>query len=332
MRRLTPRRACAAALVAACSLTVAPSALATILYASSFEGASLWKVDTVALSATQIWNTAPYGNQPDSLCFDTAGNLLYSAHLPGRIQSVNLAANTDTTVSSPTAAFGHPTDLALDPSTTTVLASDYITPALKRVSLTGGPTTVLATGYYFSGLAYVGNRLFANAGTIYQHGGNQVLELNPVTGTIVGSSAPNPAGVNSVGDLDGLTYDAFTGHLWATDEDASSLVEFDPNTLSFVSHPLPGNVVGGAILPDGLCGDGLGKLWYASRGDFYIYEYDIASGTSTPLVNIYGLDDLAPASGLGSLPFPEPASFSLVAVLAVPFVRRGRSVHGARSI
>ena len=138
---------------------------AATLYASSFEGASLWKVDTVALTATQIWNTGTYGNQPDSLLFDSTGNLIYSAHLPGRIQSVNFGASTDTTISSPTAAFGHPTDLALDPSLTTVLASDYIVPQLKGVSLTGGPTTTLALagGYYYSGLAYIGNRLFANA-------------------------------------------------------------------------------------------------------------------------------------------------------------------------
>lgn len=320
----TSRRACAAVATGASLLALAPAAAhAATLYASSFEGASLWKVDTVALTANPIWSTAPAGNQPDSLLFDTAGNIIYSAHLPGRIQSVNLSALTDTTVSSPTAAFGHPTDLALDPSTTTVLASDYIVPALKRVSLTSGPTTTLATGYYFSGLAYIGNRLFANAGITYQHGGDQLLELNPVTGAVLNASANNPAGVNLIGDLDGLTYDPYTGHLWATDEDAGALVEFNPNTLTSVTHPLPGTPAGFSILPDGLCGDGAGTLWYASRADFYIYQYDIASGTATPLVYIYGLDDLAPASGPGA-PFPEPASLSLLALAATPLLRRRR--------
>jgi hypothetical protein len=118
-----------------------------------------------------------------------------------------------------------------------------------------------------------------------------------------------------------MTYDPFTGHLWSTDEDASALIEINPNTLATVSHPLPGNAAGGAMLPDGICGDGAGKLWYASRGDFNVYEYDITANTSTAIVSIYGLDDLAPVTGLGA--YPEPAAISLVG-LAIPLLRRRR--------
>src|SRR6478672_12620323 len=85
----------------------ATAARATTLYASSFEGASLWKVDTVALTATQIWNTAPVGQQPDSLCFDAAGNILYSAHFPGGgVRRVDFTASSDTAVATWT---GHST-------------------------------------------------------------------------------------------------------------------------------------------------------------------------------------------------------------------------------
>ena len=300
-------------------LLAASAAHAATLYASSFEGASLWKVDTVAQTATQIWNTATFGQQPDSLCFDAAGNILYSAHFPGGgVRRVNFTANTDTAVATWT---GHSTDVALEPSLTSVLCSDYIDNNLRRVNLSGG-ATVLATGHYFSGLAYVGNRLYANAGNTFQHGGDRILELNPTTGAILNQSISNPAGVNTIGDLDGLTYDGFTGHLWATDEDASALIEINPNTLTTVTHPLPTNASGGAMLPDGLCGDSAGRLWYASRGDFNIYEYNITGGTSSIVVNINGLDDLAPASGLGS-PSPEPASMSLLA-LVIPLLRRRR--------
>jgi hypothetical protein len=231
---------------------------------------------------------------------------------------VNFTANTDTAVATWT---GHSTDVALEPSLTSVLCSDYIDPNLRRVSLAGG-ATVLATGHYFSGLAYVGNRLYANAGNTFQHGGDRIVELNPVTGAILNQSISNPAGNSSgIGDLDAMTYDAFTGHLWSTDEDGSALIEINPNTLATVVHPLPGNAVGGPMLPDGICGDGLGKLWYASRGDFNVYQYNITANTSTPIVNIFGLDDLAPASGLGS--FPEPGAISLIA-LVIPLMRRRR--------
>src|SRR5689334_3357082 len=129
----------------------APAAHAATLYASSFEGQSLWRVDTVALTAAPIWSTVGAGQQPDSLCFDPAGNILYSAHFPGGgVRRVNTTANTDTAVAMWT---GHSTDLALEPSLTSVLCSDYIDNNLRRVNLSGG-ATVLATGHYFSGVAY----------------------------------------------------------------------------------------------------------------------------------------------------------------------------------
>jgi hypothetical protein len=296
----------------------ATSVRAATLYASSFEGSSLWKVDTVAQTATQIWSTLPVGQQPDSLCFDAAGNILYSAHYPGGgVRSVNVGASTDTAIATWT---GHSTDLALEPSLTSVLCSDYIAPNLRRVNLSGG-ATILASGQYYSGIAYVGNRLFVNAGNTFQHGGDQVLELSPVTGAVLNQSISNPAGVNTVGDLDGLTYDGFTGHLWATDESAGALIEINPNTLATTVHPLPANALGGGMLPDGLCGDSAGKLWYASRGDFNIYQYNITAATSTMIVNINGLDDLAPVSGLGAM--PEPSTLTLGA-LAIPLLLRRR--------
>ena len=313
------RRLAAGVCAAIVSVSIASAARATTLYASSFEGASLWKVDTVAMTATQIWNTAPVGQQPDSLCFDSAGNILYSAHFPGGgVRSVNLGASTDTVVAT---WAGHSTDVALEPSLTTVLCSDYIDPNLRRVSLSGG-ATVLASGRYFSGLAYVGNRLFANAGNTFQHGGDRILELNPVTGAVLNQSAANPAGVNTIGDLDAMTYDGFTGHLWSTDEDAGALIETNPNTLATTTHFLPANVVGGPMLPDGICGNSAGKLWYASRGDFNVYEYDITAGTSTMIVHINGLDDLAPASGPGS--FPEPSVMAMTLFAAPLLLRRRR--------
>ena len=98
-----------------------------------------------------------------------------------------------------------------------------------------------------------------------------------------------------------------------------------------MSHPLPGTIVGGPLLPDGLCVDGLGKLWYASRADYNIYEYDIATNISTVVVNIYGLDDLAPASGPGP-PFPEPACVSLLCLPLLAIRRRRKTAaQAARS-
>jgi hypothetical protein len=157
--------------------------------------------------------------------------------------------------------------------------------------------------------------------------------MNPVTGAILANQTPSNM-VHSTagyGDLDAMTYDPFTGHLWTTDEDSSSLIEADPNNLAtgFTVHPLPANASGFPLKPDGICGDGLGKLWFASRGDFNVYQYNISSGTTTPIVNIFGLDDLAPVAGLGSNPEPEPAAISFLG-LALPLLH-GRRRRRARA-
>lgn len=301
----------------------ASSAKADILYATSYEGQSLWKIDTTVPSATQIWSTVGAGQQPDSLCFDTLGNILYSAHYPGGgVRRVNFTTNTDTAVAT---WAGHTTDLALEPGGATVLASDYIDNNLRRVNLVTNTATILTTNKYFSGLSYVGTRLFANAGITYQHGGDRIVEINPVTGAILSNQTPSNMVGSAAGydDLDAMTYDPYTGHLWTTDEASSQLIEADPNNLAtgWTIHPLVTAGGGGAFLPDGICGNGTGKLYYASRSDFNVYEYDIASGLSTPIVQIYGLDDLAPATGLGA--FPEPAGMALLAA-AIPLMRRRR--------
>jgi hypothetical protein len=303
------------------------AARAETLYATSYEGQLIYKVDTVLQTASPIWSTAAAGQQPDSLCFDAAGNILYSAHFPGGgVRRVNISASTDTAVAT---WAGHSTDIALEPSLTTVVASDYIDNNLRRVDLVNNTWSVLTPGKYFSGVAYFGNRLFANAGITYQHGGDRIVEINPVTGAILANQTPSNMVGNPVGygDLDAMTYDPFTGHLWTTDEASSMLIEADPNNLAtgWTLHPLVTGAGGGAYLPDGICGNGLGKLWYASRSDFNVYEYDIASGISTPIVYIYGLDDLAPVTGLGS--FPEPTAVALIG-LTVPLLhRRHRAVR-----
>src|SRR3954469_6960583 len=100
MPALTSRLAAIVCAVVAVSLA-ASAARATTLYASSYEGQSLWKVDTVAQTATPVWSTSGAGQQPDSLCFDASGNILCSAHYPGGgVRRVNLGASTDNWVAT----------------------------------------------------------------------------------------------------------------------------------------------------------------------------------------------------------------------------------------
>ncbi|MGA2442644.1 MAG: PEP-CTERM sorting domain-containing protein [Tepidisphaeraceae bacterium] len=281
-------------------------AQAVTIYATSYEGQAIYKCDTVTNTNTLVHSTASAGN-PDSLLFDPAGRIIYSATANGTIHSYNPVGNLDTTL----AFASNPVDLALDPSGTTFLVSDIGSPSLTRIPVAGGAPTLLVNGSYDGGIAYANANLFA----IANH--TEVDQLNPTTGALLNSSIPN-----ALLDLDGMTYDPLTQHLWATDLNNGSLVEFDPAALTYSVHALP-SYFGGSLEPDGIISDGAGTLYFASRKAFSIYSYDIATATITAHNQVFGVDDLAPIIGPGSLEsVPEPASLVSLAVGAALLLRR----------
>jgi streptogramin lyase len=281
-------------------------AKAVTIYATSYEGQAIYKCDTVTNTNTLVYSTASAGN-PDSLIFDPAGRIIYSATPNGTIHSYNPIGNFDTTLAFAT----NPVDLALDPSGTTFLVSDIGSPSIKRIPVAGGVSTVLVNGSYNAGIAYANANLFA----IANH--NEVDQLNPVTGAVLNSSIPS-----ALLDLDGMTYDPLTQHLWATDLNNGSLVEFNPAALTYTVHTLP-TYFGGSLQPDGIISDGAGTIYFASRKAFSIYSYDIATATITAHNQVFGLDDLAPIIGPGSLQsVPEPASLACLTVGAALLLRR----------
>jgi streptogramin lyase len=284
----------------------ASAANAVTIYATSYEGQAIYKCDTVTNTNTLVYSTASAGN-PDSLIFDPAGHIIYSVTTGGTIHSYNPVGNFDTTLGFGTS----PVDLALDPSGTTFLFSDIGSPSITRIPVAGGAPTLLVNGSYNAGIAYANGNLFA----IANH--NEVDQLNPTTGALLNSSIPN-----ALLDLDGMTYDPLTQHLWATDLNNGSLVEFNPAALTYTVHSLP-LYFGGSLDPDGIISDGAGTLYFVSRKAFSIYSYDIATATITAHNQLFGVDDLAPIIGLGSLQsVPEPASLASAALGAALLLRR----------
>jgi streptogramin lyase len=292
-------------LAAAPLLACAPAAQAIIIYATSYEGHAIYKVDTVPATATLFYDTNNFtpSNQPDSLLFDTSGNIIYTGHLLGTVHKLTVPGLVDTQIASPSDGFIHPSDLSLEPSGITVLASDFNNNVLKRVSLTGGGTTIVATlpgGMHYSGSTYATNitgpHLFINAESAT---GDQVLELDPVTGTTLNASVPN---LNL--DLDGLCFDSLTGHLWACSQTSGELVEFAPGSLTYVIHSLP-TLSGNSLLPDGICTDSAGSIFWASRKDFNItWNAPLQAAAGGVLVS-YNVKILIDASFV--LPSEEPA-------------------------
>jgi sugar lactone lactonase YvrE len=300
------------------ALTVAPFATrharATTLYATSVSQSQIDKVDTVTNSVTTV--LAP-PSAPDSIIFDGSGNIIYSGLYTGQVVRYNPMTNTSTPLAS---GFSTPADMVLEPGGNTMLVSDFSAGNIDRINLSTNMVTTLATGLGNpEGLAYDGSRLFANVGA--RAGGptgKEVVELNPVTGAVIATSP----GLNS---LDGLTYDPYSGLLYACALYGNAVLSLDPNNLSNV-HDVTSSL-GTLSSPDGITTDGIGNIFIANTGDQRIYDLNLAANTLTQDTFVRGLDDLAPASGNGSV--PEPSSFALLGLSITAFAaRRRKSIAG----
>jgi sugar lactone lactonase YvrE len=287
---------------------------AETLYATSINTGQIYSVDTVTHTVLPIFNA---GVSLDSLIFDPAGRIVYSELNNGTVAAFNPTTNTTVTLATGLAT---PIDLALEPSNTSVLVSDSTSSRLSRVNLAGGVGGTLLLGGRPDGVIYdAAGDLFVNVSGGFQVNNSQVEEINPTTGAIIHST------VNTGVFLDGLTYDSFTGMLFATDYSNGRIVEINPTTMAFNFLTATGATIS---QPDGITSDGMGNLFLASRGNSEVVEYNIALNTASNVATINGLDDLAPASGLGS-PVPEP---SILFMLSAGLLGLGGVVFGAKRL
>jgi sugar lactone lactonase YvrE len=271
-----------------------------MLFATSISTGQIFRVDTVAHSATPVLNTVAL----DSLIFDPTGRIVYTELSNGIVAAFNPNTNTNVNLAS---GLAQPIDIALEPSLTSVLVSDASSNQLSRVSLAGGVLATLNLGLRPDGITYDSSgNLFVNVSTGFTANNSQVKRIDPTTGATLATTG------NTGLFFDGLTFDSFTGFLYATDYNNGRIVRINPTTMAFtVLTPLGPGIPGGG--PDGITSDGQGNLFLASRANGEVVQYNIATNTASNIVFISGLDDLAPASGLGapSSAAPEPASLLL---------------------
>ena len=276
-------------------------ASATQLYATSISGNEIYQVDTVGNTVTPYLNTV---YAADSVMFDSSQNVIYTRINQGEVRLYNPNSAIDSLIAG---GFTGPADIALEPGGGTMLVSEFYGGRIDRINLTTHVVTTLLTtvGSGPEGLAYDGSRLFANLGVRSTGAQKYVAEIDPVTGAILAQSP-------LLSSLDGLTYDPYSGRLFASSVFGNTVYEFDPNNLNNVQDlslklgSIPG--------PDGITTDGIGNIFVASTGapDGYVYQIDLIGQTLTQKQYVPGLDDLAPASGLGSGTVPEPLTMFAV--------------------
>ncbi|HWY87423.1 MAG TPA: hypothetical protein VNX28_11895 [Gemmataceae bacterium] len=251
------------------------------------------KLEMVDTNTNAISVIANVGGGPDSLIFDASGRIIYTNLTNGSVHAFDPVTNSNTVLATGLGSTGIQ-DLALEPSKTSVVVSDPGGGNIFRVSLAGGSSLLT------SGVGVPRGIVYDASGNLFVADGNDgtIRQLNPVTGATIRS-------IRTGFGIDGLTFDPVTGHLWAANAFGGGLglAEIPTDLSSFTQHT--------SSPADGIESDGQGHIFMADSQatNKRIFEYDIATGTTTALTPVPGIDDLAPIVGLGSA--PEPASLTL---------------------
>jgi hypothetical protein len=319
----------ATAIIVAVLLFISSPLSATILYVSIHTGtingnpySGLVKVDTTTGQITTLPKTAARGPADSLSLFPSGRYIVYDVNLPGRaelrvydLETTNDLLIQDFLTFAPLSSFtqgSEPQDLIIEPGGAAVLVSHYSGNMVTRTELTAPYLTTVVVNDTRSkapeGIAFDGaGNFFMLAGFnsspcgIYKYSYDSTTHAATYVTSNVGFD--NGGGVYAC-SLDGLTWDTYTGQLYATSAFSGVLWRIDPVTLQATqigTLPHVGSAVGG---PDGVVSDGRGKLYIASRGGTitsggtnYIaqaWTFNLATNLFASVADVSGIDDLSP--------------------------------------
>jgi len=265
-------------------LCISPRSWSQSLYATSETKQELVEVNISTGVVSVLYNV---GSNPDSLIVDSLGGILYTVQKAGTVDRFDPSTGLNSVIAS---GFSYPRDLVLDPGGATLLVSNYNRGEIDRVNLATGAVTPLLKGQHtVDGMAYdAQGDLFAN---VNHH--TQIVQIDPNSGAILKTLLVVQNPLHPYYGLDGLTYDSYTGQLWATDvgTGANCLVEIPTDLSGFTLVQ-----VGSFLTPDGIISDGNGNLYVGVNLSF-VYQYNIPGNTITKKVRVASVDDVALVPG-----------------------------------
>ncbi len=210
----------------------------------------------------------------DDLTVNAAGQLIYSVPSTGTVYLYDPTTGINTTLVT---GLKYARDLEIEPGGQTMLIAIYSPGAIVRFNFATGATTTLANlgaelkalgtcdgqpcpkTSTCDGIAY---DPYGNLYAVANH--NYIVQINPTTGAIVNTLFLEPA--HGINGGDGMTYDSYTGSLWATHDGTTGdgLLQI-PVTASglgstFSLFLTPALTASGSP-PDGIKSDGKGNLY-----------------------------------------------------------------------
>lgn len=286
----------------------------TRLYSSdySYDGVSTFTLS----NQTAISGSGQGLNGADGLLFAPNGNILVGGQA-NIVYEVNPSTGAVVATAAPGAASFHMALSSNDPNAL-LYNLDNGGGGVSALQLSGGGLSANGNAYTVSGgvshdirgVIYDPNNLtwyYGTAGDGLTNGdfGTVVFDDTLHTATLT-RLASNVA-------AHGLTFDPFTGDIIVSS--ANIVSQYDPASGTFVSTLT--DTAGIGLAYDQTAADGKGHVFAASNnGDMLFLDFNasglIGTGFSNRQFLVSSLDDIAPLSGAGSNPAPEPATLGLM--------------------
>jgi sugar lactone lactonase YvrE len=251
----------------------------------SNEGKGLLQLLDLNSNPPQVTTLYTVGAKLDDLILNSAGQLIYSVPSTG----VNLYDPTTGQNTELVSGLKSALDLIIEPGGQTMLIAVHPGQIVRYNFATGATTVLLKEHETFDGIAYdpYGN-LYAVAGH------NTIIQINPVTGAILNTLVLEPH--HGINGGDGMTYDSYTGSLWATHAGTTGngLLQIPVTAAglgsTFSFYPTPG-----VSAPDGIKSDGKGNLYIGAIWTLAVYN--IPTNTITQNVVVKGADGVSLVPG-----------------------------------
>lgn len=268
--------------------TLVSASFAQQLYITNEPKQSIELLNMSTGALTTLYNI---GADPDDLILNSLGQLIYTVPSIGEVNLYDPVANNNTTLAT---EVKYVRDLFIEPSGQSMLIAVYSPGEILRYNFTTGTTVTLTKKLgTCDGIAYDG---YGNLYAVANH--NTIVQINPSTGAVISTLVLEPH--SSINGGDGLTYDSYSGTLWATHQGTTgkgliqiftSATGFAPTgfNLFLFTTQLNGSA------PDGIKSDGKGNLYVGAIHTAFVYN--IPTNTITKSFVVSGADGVSLVPG-----------------------------------